>query len=52
MAPSFSCGACREPFGMPLGVTLSPHLVLRFTLGARSVTLVCRHPQLVEHLHR
>ena len=52
VAPSFGCGACREAFGMPLGVTLSSHLVLRFTLGTRGVPLVCGHPQLPEDLHR
>ena len=52
MAPSFSCGACREAFGMPLGVTLSSHLVLGFTLGTRGVPLVSRPPQLPEDLHR
>jgi hypothetical protein len=52
VTPSFSCGTCGETFGVPLGVTLSSHLILRLMLGACGPPLVCRHPQLLEDLLR
>jgi DNA-binding CsgD family transcriptional regulator len=52
VAASFSRRTCCEALGVPFGVTLPSHLVLRLTLCACGPPLVCRHPDLSEDLPR